>query len=82
MQAQRSADTSGVSSSAGDNLNRQQRRVSTVSHQVTPFRFLLQQNSMSECPLHEDMAAVADCAAAVARGVFFSLMEGQAFLPK
>jgi len=37
---------------------------------------------MSECPLHEDMAAVADCAAAVARGVFFSLMEGQAFLPK
>jgi len=64
MQALRSADTSGITSSAGDNLNRRQRRVSTVSHQVMPFRFLLQQNSMStECPLHEDIAAVA-----VARG--------------
>lgn len=59
MQALRSADTSGISSPASDGLNCQQRRVSTVSHQVMPFRFLLQQNSMSECPLHEDISAAA-----------------------
>jgi len=73
MQALRSADTSGNNSCAGDNLKRRQRLVSTVSHQVMPFRFLLQQNFMSECPLHEDIAAAADCAVAVVRGAFSPL---------
>jgi len=75
MQALRSADTSGNSSSAGDNLNRPQRLVSTVSHQVMPFRFLLQQNSISECPVHEDIAAAADCAVVVVRGAFSPLQR-------